>query len=259
MTSIAAWVGVDTHGPASLYIATDSRISWGSSKWDFGRKAFASQRLPFIFGYVGVVLFPSLILSQFVSALDVGARDPKDFDEMLAQLVGVVKLSHPKLPRAEQVPLEIVACGRDGNGMRAQFRAVVIGSVTPRKYTVHEVVFPLQSDLVVNEGSGRASVESALTASRATAAEGTSRAIFAAFAQAIATGADPNSGGAPQLAGLYRIGGGRTFGVVDRGKRYLHGLPVSGRPLAESLEWRNELFERCDGATGKRLPDAQKH
>jgi hypothetical protein len=30
MTSIVIWAGVDSHGPSSLYMAADSRITWGS-------------------------------------------------------------------------------------------------------------------------------------------------------------------------------------------------------------------------------------
>jgi hypothetical protein len=112
---------------------------------------------------------------------------------------------------------------------------------------------------VVNEGSGSAAVAAALAASHGTRSEGTSRAVFSAFAEALDKGIDVNSGGAPQPVGLYRVGPGRTFGIVDHGRRFLHGLPVIGRVAKHGLEWRNELFERCDGTTGKRLIDAQRH
>ena len=63
MTSLIAWVAADDRGPASLNIATDSRISWDSGPlrsrtlWDQGQKVFASQREPILVGYVGDVLF----------------------------------------------------------------------------------------------------------------------------------------------------------------------------------------------------------
>jgi hypothetical protein len=59
MTTIVTWAAVDTHGVSSIYIASDSRISWGATTvWDSGRKTFASQDCPFVFGYWGDVLFP---------------------------------------------------------------------------------------------------------------------------------------------------------------------------------------------------------
>ena len=77
MTSVVSWVGVDSRGPSSAYIACDSRFSWSHpggpiETWDSGRKAFASTRYPDVAGYWGDVLFPVVALSQFFSALDAG-------------------------------------------------------------------------------------------------------------------------------------------------------------------------------------------
>ena len=65
-TSLVVWVRVDSRGPASLHLASDSRISWGEPKTGshlifgtFERKVFASTRHPDIFGYCGDVAFPS--------------------------------------------------------------------------------------------------------------------------------------------------------------------------------------------------------
>ena len=42
MTLLVSWIGVDTHGPGSIYIAADSRISWTSGiTYNYGRKVFA--------------------------------------------------------------------------------------------------------------------------------------------------------------------------------------------------------------------------
>jgi hypothetical protein len=261
MTSLAAWVGVDTHGPASVYSATDSRISWGKATgaWDYGRKAFASERHPAVFGYVGAVLYPSLILSQFVSALDAGAMCPTSFDDMLVMLDRTVRATHSSLVAWEKTPFKIVVCGRDGQGMRSTFGIATLSWDVHSGYVLAGSSLPQQSDLVVNEGSGVNSVAPSLRKASGTPAMGTSRAVFSAFADSINRGVDPDSGGAPQLVGLYRIRGGKIFGVVNRGQRYLHGLPIEGRVVADDLEWRNQLFERCDGSTGRRLPGAQKH
>lgn len=39
MTMLASWIGIDTYGPTSAYIVSDSRISWGkAAAYDHGKK-----------------------------------------------------------------------------------------------------------------------------------------------------------------------------------------------------------------------------
>ncbi|MEK7723449.1 MAG: hypothetical protein AAB336_03805, partial [Acidobacteriota bacterium] len=79
MTSLISWVGTDERGNASLYLASDSRISNNQEKWDFGRKLFTSQKYPEIFGYCGDVLFPTQILGQIIQLIDNDILfEPKD-------------------------------------------------------------------------------------------------------------------------------------------------------------------------------------
>ena len=69
MTTLVSWIAYDQRGPSAAYIATDSRISWGvSDVWDGARKCFASREYRDLFGYVGDVLLPSLVLGQFVDS-----------------------------------------------------------------------------------------------------------------------------------------------------------------------------------------------
>ena len=58
----------------------------------------------------------------------------------------------------------------------------------------------------------------------------------------LTSGEDPNSGGAPQLAGIYRHGGGRHFGIVHCGRKYYRGIESPSLDLPD-LQWKNELFE----------------
>ena len=73
------------------------------------------------------------------------------------------------------------------------------------------------------------------------------------------SGGDPRSGGAPQLVGLYREGAARSFGVIFNNERYLFGLPVNLDAEWENVEWRNELFERCNAESKTVLEGAQRH
>jgi hypothetical protein len=214
MTSIAVWVGVDTHGPASAYIATDSRISWPSQgSWDSGRKAFASCAFPDIFGYSGDVLFPSLLLSQFVTALDIGAavdRSARMLDRAKA-LEQMARLTMKGFPNIHRQPFEIIYCGRDGEGLLSEFNVHVL-SWSPKNDWHREVrQIPTKSSMLVfNTGSGSQSIAKSMALWNESAQGGTSRAVYSAFVEALKGGSDPNSGGPPQLVGLYRkwVGGG---------------------------------------------------
>jgi hypothetical protein len=95
MTLLVSWISIDTHGPAAVYIAADSRISWGTdAKFDYGRKVFAFRSYPDVVGYCGDALFPSMVIAQLVEMADngllfTGSRSCKDrfeaFKEKLVQ------------------------------------------------------------------------------------------------------------------------------------------------------------------------------
>ena len=89
------------------------------------------------------------------------------------------------------------------------------------------------------------------------ALERTSRSVFSSFCDALDSGGDKHSGGAPQMIGLYRQKAGRSFGIIYNDKRYFEGLPVSDTGQADGIEWRNRRFEICDGATMQRRKEAQ--
>jgi hypothetical protein len=75
MTTLVTWVGVDSRGPASLYLASDSRFTWQpGASWDFGCKLFTARRHPEILGYCGDVLFSSHALGQAVQLIDASVR-----------------------------------------------------------------------------------------------------------------------------------------------------------------------------------------
>jgi hypothetical protein len=84
--------------------------------------------------------------------------------------------------------------------------------------------------------------------------------VFSGLCDAIAGGEDPLTGGAPQLAGIYRTASAEFFGVVWSGARYVMGTPDSLAAVdPRAIEWRNRLFERCDGTTLLLLSGAQRH
>lgn len=263
MTSLIAWGGVDSRGPASFYLASDSRISWDRGRtWDFGRKLFASSTCPDILGYYGEVLFTSMVLGQIIDLIDIGALFGPEAqpEEKFLAISGIFKQAHATYPDAMRSPFSILYCSRQNEGMLSTFALFELSWDPALGWQHQQLVTPsIKSDIVVARGSGAQGVQLSVDRWMNTDVGGTSRAVFSAFCDALDSRVDEASGGAPQLVGIYRIGSAKSFGVAYRNSLYLHGLCMDKSPWLDGVEWRNALFERCDWRTGERLEDAQRH
>jgi hypothetical protein len=259
MTSLVSWVGVDHRKPASIYIASDSRISWGGDAvWDFGRKVFASRSRPEIFGYVGDVFFPSLVLGQIADA-PASPGEAASTEERFDKITRTVQQAFGSLPGTERRPFRIAYAVRVGTAMAAVFRLFSLDWGHATGWNSREELLPKASDSIVIWGSGAAAVETWRTRWSNSSQGGTSRALFSAFCDAIGSRTDSLSGGAPQLVGLYRIGEARTIGIIHDGHPYLFGLKADASDHTDGrVEWRNRLFERCN-AQGVQVVEAQRH
>jgi hypothetical protein len=259
VTSLVAWSGVDSRGQASMYFASDSRITWRSSGgvWDFGRKLFASEITADIFGYCGEVLFPSLVLGQ-VQSLLAGGLFKRDADARSRHegIRDVIKRSFSFFPNEARKEFTILHAARDGSQMRSAFHLWRLDWSSDAEWGEVEITLAEESALVLAVGSG-ARVTTDWNDEWCRRLGRTSRSVFGSFCDALDSGSDANTGGAPQLVGLYRVGYGRTFGIVHKEQRFIHGLPLDRCPDADSLEWRNTLFERCDCNTMHRSLNAQ--
>src|ERR1700684_3781041 len=120
MTSLAAWIGVDSRGPSSFYMTSESRISWPTGgSWDYGRKLFAAAASPDIFGYCGDVLFPSLVLGDVVTLMDSGLVFAKN-DGPIARnekLRLLLSTSFSSYPPEERQSFTILHAARDNERM----------------------------------------------------------------------------------------------------------------------------------------------
>lgn len=277
MTALVSWVAYDQRGPASAYLASDSRISWFKrdrivGHWDGVRKCYASSLFPDAFAYVGNVMFPSLVLSQFVDALDSGFVVRPDCD---------LRTRHSALHDALQVsldmynaptalpPFQIVHVGREGQGMESTFslhsmvwdgrdlRTAVQGSLDQPSVLELGVDEVRSINDPVIEGSGREGVQREIKTWERSEHAHTSRAVFSALCDSVRDPIEASVGGAVQLVGLYRIGNGRTFGVVHDQMPTVLGLPLLYTPDSAD-EYRNDLFERVDSG-GVRLAGAKAH
>src|ERR1700749_1635519 len=263
MTTFAAWVGVDERKPASVYFASDSRISWGPQlRWDRGRKLFASRTSPDLLGYVGDVLFPSLALAQVTSLIEAGAMFTAHADpgERFARIQTSVKASFTFYPEAVRQPFTIVYATRESELMESSFHIYTLAWFQHVGWKGKAIPIPDRSSVLCALGSGEAAFSEWQVRWEATSEGGTSRGIFSAFCDALHNKEDPLTGGAPQLVGIYRKGPGRGFGVIYDENPFLFGMPVDKSVASNTtgIEWRNRLFERCD-EKGQLLDKAKKH
>jgi len=253
---------VDSRGPASLYLASDSRISWGAGEaWDQGKKLFVTDKGPHLLGYIGDVVFPSLALAQVTSAIDRGlvfsAGDQPS--QRFGCVQALLKTAFDGLPLRQRRPFTVVYATRQLDEMDSTFH-VFTSAWSSSGWKEQEIITPDTSSAVCVLGSGGAIVSKWQERWNSSSQGGTSRAVFRAFCDAIQSGDDPFTGGAPQLVGLYRKGGGRFTGIVWKNRPFLFGLPIEldVAATATDIEWRNSIFERCK-ASGTRVERAKKH
>ncbi len=261
MTSLVAWVAADTHGPSSLNIATDSRISWSTAAssytWDQSKKVFASATVPLVIAFTGDVLFPALVIPGILDRVD---RHVWRTDE--ASLTGVIhsiRRGWNDYPASEKRAVSLYIAERIGSGMVSKFRLTLMSFAVgdTAEWMIRDIAVPRQSECLAVDGSGARGVGDALLKWEATAVGGTSRAIYSGFVDGIVSGVDQGSGGAPQLGSIYRIGAGRLLGIVHNDQRYFAGSHLIGDESVHGVEWRNSLFERTDGRTKTRMAGAQ--
>jgi hypothetical protein len=261
MTSLIAWIACDSRGPASFYVASDSRISWRAPTiWNFGKKVFASVHSPDLFGYTGDVLFPFIFLSQISDFINVSNWTASNAEERHARFIQFAESALDNYPETQRNSFSFLHCTREHHGLQSRFHLWNTGWAPSTGWFDSKYKIPSESSLVGALGSGKGTIEEFDRQWRASDVGRTSRGIFSAFCDAILSDKDQLSGGAPQLVGLYRRGSGEHFGVIHEGVRYLGGLPLNDQ-LASALrvEWRNNLFERCDAASMQLLAGAQRH
>ena len=214
-----------------------------------------------VLGYVGDVLFPSLVLGQIAAAIDEDllAHDAADGVRVVERARDMLKTAFLGLPQSERRSFTAVHGSRVGEGMGCTFLLHVTAWSSAGGWQERTLGSPDRSGAILILGSGESEI--ALWKGRwdSSAVGGTSRAVFGAFCDALAEGRDEQTGGAPQLVGMYRTGPARPFGVVQGGRAFLFGLPIDAADLPGelALEWRNSVFERCD-AEGHLLEGAQR-
>lgn len=265
MTLLVCWAGIDTHGPSSLYIASDSRISWDkATSFDAGRKVFAFSRWPDVLGYCGDVLFPSIALNQIVDLADAGLLfapnfSPKQKFQAIVNKLNDLCSEYPAVSAGlAKHTLTIVHGSRDPRNNHVFFCHSISWSSETR-WRGQEREMPKASDVLFALGTGAAEFRENYLRYNTGPTKDTSRAVFHCFCDSLATTSDPSVGGAPQLVGLIRKPESTAFtiGVIHEGKRTFLGAHIDNLRNFDTVPWRNVNFELCDGKTMQRLPNAQ--
>lgn len=243
MTTLVCWYGRDSRGPASLYMATDSRFSWGvATTWNVGRKMLVMSGQPQIFGFAGDVVFGQTLLTGLPSALQL-QEEGLIQSAVIAERLRWLTRAYPD--RSAVLGSAVVHARRGGEGMTAQFLVSSYKFVAGEWQAFEHPLPEAHSDIVCAFGSGADLATSEVRRwMEQDVSDRTSRSVFSGFCSALRRAADPRSGGPPQLAGLYRKGGAREFGIVWDGALFVGGFPLNSSGRHTSTECRNELLPR---------------
>ena len=264
MTLLVSWIGVDSHGTSSAYIAADSRISWGiRANFDYGRKVFAFEHSPDILGYCGDVLFPTMVLSQINEMADRGLlfRDGASCKERFEAIKKKLVQQFNKYPNmVEQITLpllQVLHISRDPMD-NLKFSCWLIEWNRSKGWAGKNIALPSTSGVLFSLGSGAKEFNENLERYQAGQDKGTSRNVFHCFCDTLFNIKDIHCGGAPQLVGIYRKphSPAITYGIIENKVRFFLGIPVDKSVDFGKVEWRNDLFEICDGKTMKRIDQA---
>lgn len=265
MTLLVSWIGVDTHGTTSAYIAADSRVSWDNvAAFDHGRKVFAFRSSPDILGFCGDILFPTMVLSQVTDMADRGllfsqTASCKDRFEAIKEKLVQQFHRYPRMVEAITAEtLQVLHISKDATDT-TKFACWMIEWNRRSGWSGRSKPLPTESGVLFALGSGAAEFNENLARYRNGSHHRTSRSVFHCFCDTLFNIQDTHCGGAPQLVGIYRKPGSSAiaYGIIKDGKRYFLGAPIDKDVHFEGVEWRNDLFELCDGQTMKRLPSAQ--
>lgn len=268
MTTLQSWIsysdtGVYTHLPRAVYLASDSRITWGAAdrRWEAGRKVFATNVEPHLFGFCGDVVLPALIIGQIVSAIDAGIlfSNATSSDERHEAVLRAVARGVACAISTPTLDFVIHHLHRERAWPETLFRAwSIFYSSNRRTCTSSESSIPLTTGVVGSFGSGRQVANAHYKRWESTEAVGRSRAILASFCDSVSSGEDPLSGGPPQLAALYTDGPPVQIGMFIGGRRYMNGLEVDVGPSLLNAEWRDCLGQNINPETGGRVQGARR-
>lgn len=266
MTLVVSWIGVDTHGPGSAYIVSDSRFSWpGNKYYDYGRKVFASKEYPELFGYCGDVLFPSVVLSQIIELIDSKVLFNHSLSCQEKNKLVYTQLRHsfelyPDEYGDNQIQIFHISRDTEVHGY-PEFHQYIMSWSKRCGWKQEEKPIPAKSGVLCIMGSGAEEFKKNYKDNYQKGNnQSTSRNVFHCFIDTLDNINDEHCGGPPQLVGVYRkpLTSALNFGIIYKNRRFFLGMEISKDLHLEQIEWRNEFFELCNGDNKRRLTNAAK-
>jgi len=255
MTLLISWIGVDSKKEGnrigSIYIASDSRYSWGDySTFDLGSKVIGSVNFPEIFGFCGDVTFAKNVLMQLLQQIDnrLLISDDDNHLEKNEKIFAYIQASFRAYPkRVMKEGFTIL----HGTRINEDFFCFRTSGKLNTSLTNFQIELPKVSYNIFSEGSGKVEFDNHLYKWEQKKHNNfrTSRGVYHCLEETLEKIRDKRTGGKPQVVGLYRIGNCMTFGILHSGKRYLNGIEIEDSAVVANVEWRNELFERIDPKT----------
>jgi len=124
----------------------------------------------------------------------------------------------------------------------------------------NELNIPNQSDILLIDGSGKEKFDTIIKKYNREENGYTSRCVFHCFCRTLFLSGEKTIGGAPQLVGINRNkkDNSLNFGIARNHQHFFLGATVPLKNVSNNVCWFNQLFERCDGITGKILTGAQR-
>ena len=263
MTILIGWIGVDSRSPCSAYLMSDSCISWNKppKKYDYGKKLFALENSPDIFGFCGDVLFPSQVLSQITDLDRSRVLFPTriNSDSRSSVIVRLLNTHIQRYPSIIQAKTSIYHLSRGDGSTFYAYKYCYDYAARKWKADIISTDYS-KSKLIICDGSGADLFFEKYTHYQCGDISNTSRNVYQCFCASLKSGLLPGCGVPPQLVGLYRGQkyNSMVFGSIYENKRYLSGSPTQDLDDYNSVRWYNENFEICDGNNLKKYPTAMR-
>jgi hypothetical protein len=251
MTTLISWVTYKAGQvsiPNSIYIVSDSRISWGrhEAHWDGGRKVFTCRIEAHMFGYCGDVVFPSLVLAQIVSAIDNGVlfRSNASAEEKHEGVYTSLRKSFQRRRDTPDRDFWILHALRMGENATRKFSVRQISyDCKQKEWQSTPLAIPTQTGIIAMLGSGKASVKKYVDRWIASDVGARSSAFFSGFCDALFSAEDKHSGGMPQIGALNPGSHAQIIGFRNGDAHYLHGLELIPVKTLHRIKWCDRHFQ----------------
>lgn len=261
MTTVVAWLSVDSKLSRSLIVASDSRYSWEegrSGKWDSGRKVFYLECFNDVFAFAGDVTFGITMITNASSIFTAGVNDPafatfKQRTEYFRRLVSTAHATYPSEGKGSPRKIIERTVFTHVNYSVSVFNYSNVIFKDNWKGVPVEIPKDLQrSQFIKVVGTGRAAFRNELY--RHQKINGSFYARHAWRSLAAVAGddkLDQQTGGPLQAIVLHSDNSHLKVGSFERQAYFLFGCEIRDPKQYEQLEWRDPAYNWIDPRSSK--------